>query len=330
MSDQYKILTSVTFSHEYNMNAGAAFMKPLLAKGEAAKLSGMGLFFKATAGGFCLIYNASLFNREDLLSAGDTNTLSDAALEKAALLRVQPLSDRLVVHIDLWLNDDRFFNYTAYDGGKGSFQNISASVFYFTNTRRSATLTNGAALLHREAYASVQDQRAVKDVNSKDKDGKPDFDPRVHYPARFFSKPFGTITLKLLPFLKEQYAIRFDNKRSLWKYIIVTEELGRLLDDVMDAPAKLAIVNIADEKAFNDPVYTVAERGRRLITFTSKDPLPAMAMPDQKFRMVSNYDAANKSKWREIIRLLPTADAGSVSRMAADSTDEQNYSEIYL
>ncbi|MBS1635990.1 MAG: hypothetical protein JST26_08700 [Bacteroidetes bacterium] len=193
----------------------------------------------------------------------------------------------------LKLEDPSFFNYTAIQPSS-----LTSSVFYFQNPRSS---DRAAPELHVGDYVSGADMRALSDLDTA-----------------FFVKPFGLIDIQLYKDLPEMFFIRFLEKSTYWRYLLVSDHLREL-----SAPA-VASADIV----FKGPSELILPDNKKAIAFESVERIPLSQRSKQTFQLLENFDIAQR-KGRVILRVLPVPDIHIISSVKKEER-EHEYSEIIL
>lgn len=189
----------------------------------------------------------------------------------------------------LSLRDALFFNYTD-----ATAKDVGSSVFFFQN-RESAS-----SLLHASDYAGSADIVPVKEL-----------------PYPFFNKPFALIALQLNKVKTEEYTLRFREKSTYWRYLLVSDHLREL--------HKPAVLN--GSVVFKGPVDIELPNKKHALAFESESPVSIRQRSDKTFQLVENYDA-DSNKGKTVIRTLPHPDINLVSKL--NSSDVKEYSEIMI
>ncbi len=191
----------------------------------------------------------------------------------------------------LSLNDPLFFNYTAVDAA-----DIGTSVFYFHNhdpIQRSSSL-------HASEYAGAADLVEAKEL-----------------PQQFFTKPFGLIEIRLDHLQTEEYVIRFREKSTYWRYLLVSDHLRELHQP--------AVLN--GSVVFKGPVEIELPGNRTALAFESGIPVSIRQRSEKTFQLVENYDA-DSNKGKTVIKALPHPDINIISKLTTQ--DSKEYSEIVI
>lgn len=200
------------------------------------------------------------------------------------------LASAQVLTFTLSLKDTLFFNYTDV-----AATDIGTSVFFFRNDA-----TPGSASLHASDFAGSADVVPVKDLA---------------YP--FFNKPFAVIELQLNTMRAEEYVIRFREKSTYWRYLLVSDHLREL--------QKPAVLN--GTVTFKGPVDIELPNRKRALAFESDSPVSIRQRSDKTFQLVENYDA-DSNKGKTVIKMLPHPDINVISKL--NSSDIKEYSEIMI
>jgi hypothetical protein len=191
----------------------------------------------------------------------------------------------------LSLNDPLFFNYTAIEA-----TDIGTSVFYFHNHDPVARSSS----LHASEYAGAEDIIPVKDL-----------------PQHFFNKPFALVEIQLNHLHTEEYLIRFKEKSTYWRYLLVSDHLREL--------HKPAVLN--GSVVFKGPVEIELPGKRMALAFESGIPVSIRQRSEKTFQLVESYDA-DSNKGKTVIKALPHPDINIISKL--NTQDRKEYSEIVI
>jgi hypothetical protein len=189
------------------------------------------------------------------------------------------------------LNDPLFFNYTAVEAA-----DIGTSAFYFHNHDQAGRSSS----LHASEYAGAEDIVPAKDL-----------------PYQFFNKPFALIDIRLDLLDTEDYLIRFREKSTYWRYLLVSDHLREL-----DKPAVLN-----GSVVFTGPVEIELPGKRTALAFESGIPVSIRQRSEKTFQLVENYDA-DTNKGKTVIKALPHPDINIISKL--NTQDSKEYSEIVI
>jgi hypothetical protein len=189
------------------------------------------------------------------------------------------------------LNDALFFNYTAVEAA-----DIGTSVFYFHN--QDPALRSSS--LHASEYAGAEDLVSAKDL-----------------PQQFFTKPFALIEIRLNDVYTGDYEIRFKEKSTYWRYLLVSDHLRELHQP--------AVLN--GSIVFTGPVEIELPGKRTALAFESVIPVSIRQRSEKTFQLVENYDA-DSNKGKTVIKTLPHPDINIVSKL--NGQDSKEYSEIVI
>jgi hypothetical protein len=199
------------------------------------------------------------------------------------------ISDTDTLKFIVKLNDPLLFNYTSVET-----DNILQRIFYFHNR-----ITNNQ-LLHAGEFVQENDLVAREDVASE-----------------LFVKPFAVIEIQLSKVKTEQYFIRFKEKASYWRYLLVSDHLKTLTNP--------AIINPFIQ--FNGPKEIVLPNNVKAVSFVSDIPISIKQRAEKQFQLVENYDRSTQ-KGKVIIRNLPHPNVNIISKLGTDQ--DVKYSEIII
>lgn len=206
-----------------------------------------------------------------------------------ARTREAVLAQALDLRFSIALSDPYFFNYTDLDQ-----KDMAGSLCYFNNT--------GGAM-HTGDYVTCSDVATVKSVNGES-----------------FVKPFGLIDIRISNGLPEQYSIRFREKATYWRYLVISQHLRDL-----NNPAVLG-----SKGSFKGPETMVLPDKRNALAFVSADPIGIKESGNDTFQLVENYDAA-AGKYKVVLKTLPVPDVRAISALQPrDAAAAYGYSEIFI
>lgn len=239
--------------------------------------------------------SASAIQRNGLLFKPLKNgftVLYESVMAGKPRTREAALEQALELRFVITLNDPYFFNYTALNA-----TDLTGSLCYFNN------ISHPAGALHAGEFASEQEVVTVKSVNGES-----------------FVKPFGLIDIRLSAGLPEQYTIRFRERSTYWRYLVISQHLKEL-----NSPAVLG-----NNHPFKGPEPMVLPDRRSALAFVSVNPISIKESGNDTFQLVENYDPA-AGKYKVVLKTLPLPDVRAISRLQPrDAAGEYSYSEIFI
>lgn len=227
---------------------------------------------------------------------GGFRILYETNFNGTARSRESYLEDILHCSFKLNLNDKSFYNYTALDNS-----DISKNVFYFQNVLHGSDGLRPS--LHAEEFVSSNDLKPLNET-----------------PEQYFIKPFAILDLQLAPELPENYSLKFKAKETIWRYILLSDDLKSL-----DKPA---VIDHAGTDLFNGP-QVLQFHGIEGIVFSSKKPISFAERSIQNFQLVENYDP-DTGKYKVLMRALPQANPDLITSITDNNLENNNYSEIFI
>lgn len=198
-------------------------------------------------------------------------------------------SDRLL-RFTVRMHDPLFYNYTSL-----STPDISNSIFLFNNVFGSKE-----SRLHPGEYVELTDIISVKNIKEN-----------------YFTKPFAIIEIYLEKVDTKEYVIRFKEKYTYWRYLLVSDHLKELNNP--------AVIN--DSVIFNGPEKIILPDKRTALAFESTIPIGIKERSERAFQLVENYDAVTK-KGKTITKALPHPDVNLISKI--NNNEQKEYSEIII
>jgi hypothetical protein len=148
-----------------------------------------------------------------------------------------------------------------------------------------------------------------------------------YYPQAIWKKPLGIVELftdELNRLYKANgkvdYAICFDNRKTTWKYFLVSQVFQKF--------DQLSIINKAKEQVFLPPQRQLLYQNTNALVFESKSKIPLSELSDDNFQLVNHFDPVTRSG-KVILKSLAKATS---QQLFSDSskTAENVYSHIYL
>ena len=206
------------------------------------------------------------------------------------------LSSNAILRFVLTLKDPLFYNYTDL-----TITDLSSVLFHFHNLSGNSDRHASKANLYNGDAVSTADTIDL-----------------VSFGTDFFVKPFGVIDIQLDQVNSGELYIRFREKATYWRYLLVSEHLREL-----NAPA------ISDgHMIFKGPAKVVLPNRTEVLAFESVEPLVLAQRSKHEFQLLENFDQETK-KGRTILRRLPTPDINLISALPKGEP-EATYSEIIL
>ncbi|WP_372948266.1 hypothetical protein [Mariniphaga sp.] len=148
-----------------------------------------------------------------------------------------------------------------------------------------------------------------------------------HYNKAVWKKPFAVVELfpkQLFNQFKEngkvEYAINFSNRKTVWKYFLVSPVYNKFKN--------LSIINKGKEEVFNSLQIQQIQANIEALVFESKNKIPLAEQSDDYFQLVDNYSAGN-GKSKIVLKNLPRASAEQLYVDEA-KTNETFYSHIFI
>lgn len=215
---------------------------------------------------------------------------------------VQPVYDQIVIP---GFNSGDDYRFTNAAGNEIYSQNISPSI------------KNGSS------FNIFNLQQGLILFHSKENDVKKYY----HYSNAVWKKPFAVLEIfpgKLYHQFKEngkvEYVINFSNRKTIWKYFLVSPVYNKFNN--------LSIINKAKEQVFSSPEKQSVHPETDALVFESKNKIPLAEHTDEVFQLVDNYSAGN-GKGKIVLKNLPGASAGQLYR-SEPITNETFYSHIFI
>jgi hypothetical protein len=157
--------------------------------------------------------------------------------------------------------------------------------------------------------------------------GKKEVKKFYHYPKAVWRKPFAVVELfpgEIFNQFKDkgkvEYAINFSNRKTIWKYFLVSPVYKNFKN--------LNIINKGKELVFNSPQKQLINKNYEALVFESKSKIPLAEQSDENFQLVDNYDAAN-GKGKPVLKNLAKASPEQLYRDETKS-NEFIYSHIFI
>lgn len=148
-----------------------------------------------------------------------------------------------------------------------------------------------------------------------------------YYPKAIWKKPLGTVELFFDELNRQyrangkiNYVICFDNRKTTWKYFLVSQVFQKFNN--------LSIINKAKEQVFLPPQKQLVFQNTNALVFESKIKIPLAELSDENFQLVENYDPVTRSG-KIILKSLAKATSEQLFSDALKS-GENVYSHIYI
>jgi hypothetical protein len=357
MKTLYRELFSVTFRHDYFADADFTGITALPDEACHNTLINNELLFKKRPTGFTILYNELAFGRKR--STGEVINglpqlrfvlqLTDNNFYNYTTLNPAWATWRTFTNPTLWAETAKlareikaalaekyelFTGYSIYKVSIAETQpitNINNCSFLFTN--KPALLRGYLTLAHKKNGGRINTALpipaeninnlhggqyvAVKDVveNSLDTTFEKE-------------KQFGEIIIDCVENLKTNYYIRFRNKKSCWRYILISNYVKKL-----ELPEILSVTANNSEKAFLKQLTNkILSTNEDIVVFTSikQYPLCHTFSSTQLFSLV-NMNASGNGNYTVVKRVLPTPDVNAISNALPQAMDSLNvFSDIFL
>ena len=207
------------------------------------------------------------------------------------------ISEILDCKFNASLIDRSFYNYTEIES-----DDISKKILHF--------------------YNAATDEAKLRDsVHSSDFVSENDLKPFNEFPEPYFVKPFAVLDLRIAPGLPENYTISFKAKETIWRYVLMSEDLLSLNNP--------AILDSTGTEPFEGPEL-LKFSGTSGLAFKSKQAISFADRSAQNFQLVENYDA-DTGRYKVVMRALPKANPEIITLIKSDNTlENNNYSEIFI
>ena len=215
---------------------------------------------------------------------------------------VQPVYDQIVIP---GFNSGDDYRFTNAAGNEIYSQNISPSI-QNAGSFNISNLEQGLILFH-----------------SKENDVKKFY----HYSNAVWKKPFAVLEIfpgKLFHQFEEkgkvEYAINFSNRKTIWKYFLVSPVYNKFKN--------LSIINKGKEQVFSSPEKQSVHPESDALVFESKNKIPLAEHSEEIFQLVDNYSAGN-GKGKIVLKNLPGASADQLY-LSETISDDTFYSHIFI
>jgi len=253
-----------------------------------------GMVFTPTASTQLLFLNNGLFYKA---FPGGFRIVFDSNFNGSIRSREDLISDILECKFIASLTDKSFYNYTNIE-----CVDISKKILHFYNV--SADEAKLRDSVHSGDFVSESDLKLVSEFTEP-----------------YFVKPFAVLDLRLAPGLPESYKISFKAKETIWRYILMSEDLQSLNNP--------AILDNTGTEPFYGPEL-LKFSGISGLAFKSKQAISFTERSAQNFQLVENYDAES-GRYKVVMRALPKANPEMISLIESENRlENNNYSEIFI
>lgn len=342
MRQIYSHILTFWFKHRYFSDELLKSVDITLAEGSQRTITNLEIIIKPFAGGFNMLTS----NPELLNTLGDSNPLQiylfskDPQYVNYTELPSYNLSDKLLYFNNLSAisdTDSRNFllHPTKYASkndvilishGKINIPDYQPGIPYRFSDAKGNEIPSGSVTQSPNNtgsfFISGIDQGLVHIFS-----GNNEILKVYYYPKPIWKKPLGTIEL----FIDElnnhyrangkfDYAICFDNRKTTWKYFLVSQVYQKFNN--------LSIINKAKEQVFLPPQKQLILQNTNALVFESKIKIPLAELSDENFQLVDNYDPVNRSG-KVILKSLTKATS---EQLFSDTskTGENVYSHIFI
>lgn len=228
---------------------------------------------------------------------GGFRIVFDTNFNNSSRSREDLISDLPDCRFTATLSDTNFYNYTSIEGS-----DIGKKIFHFSNAEANESLLKTS--IHLGDFVSESDLKALTEIDEP-----------------FFVKPFAILDLRIAPGLPESYSLNFKAKETIWRYVLMSEDLQSL-----NSPA---IIDNNGTEPFDGPEL-LKFSGIEGLAFKSKQAISFSERSSQNFQLVENYDAET-GRYKVVMRALPKANPEMISLIKSDNPIENNnYSEIFI
>lgn len=253
-----------------------------------------GLAFTPSSATQLLFLNNGLFFKS---YPGGFRIVFDTNFNGSSRTREELISFIIDCRFTASLIDNNFYNYTAIETN-----DISKKVFHFYNSTAGETSLNTS-------------------IHSGDFVAESDLKPVAEFAETYFVKPFAILDILIAPGLPESYTLNFKAKETIWRYVLMSEDLLSLNNP--------AILDSTGTEPFEGPEL-LKFSGTTGLAFKSKQAISFADRSAQNFQLVENYDA-DTGRYKVVMRALPKANPAMISLINSDNTIENNnYSEIFI
>ena len=202
-----------------------------------------------------------------------------------------------IFHFWVCIDDPHFLNYTElYDYKEAK------NIFNFENNHNNYS-ESGINYLHPGKVVDINCLTGIENINLSTK-----------------KNIFALITLAFKGGLKNNFSVRFETKKTYWKYIFIGEHLSDLKNP--------CIINKDSSDQFSGPEPVTLANNKKAITFTSKAPIAFAEIYRNYFKLVERDDSGSKQQ-KILFDKLPHPDINTLS-IISTSNEHKNISEIYI
>ena len=342
MKQIYSHILTFWFKHRYFSDELFKSVDISLAEGSQRTIANLELIIKPFAGGF----NVLTSNPELLTASNGSIPLhiylfsKDPQYVNYTELPSYNLNEELLYFNNLSVTSDpdsrKFLLHPAKYASKNnivriSYGKISIPDYQPENTYRFTDATGNeipsASVTHApnkagSFFISGTEQGLVRIFSAND-----EILNVYYYPETIWKKPLGTLEL-FIGELGRQYqangkldfAICFDNRKTTWKYFLVSQVYQKFNN--------LSIINKAKEQVFFPPQKQIVHQNTNALVFESKNKIPLAELSDENFQLVDQYDPVNRSG-KVILKSLARATSEQLFSDGSKS-GEHVYSHIFI
>ena len=253
-----------------------------------------GLAFTPSSSTQLLFLNYGLFFKT---YPGGFRIVFDTNFNGSTRNREDLISDILECKFNASLTDTSFYNYTEIEG-----TDISKKILHFYNAAAGEVKLRDS--VHSGEFVSASDLKLINE-----------------FAEPYFVKPFAVLDLRLAPGLPENYTISFKAKETIWRYVLMSEDLQSLNNP--------AILDSTGTEPFEGPEL-LKFSGTSGLAFKSKQAISFTEISTQNFQLVENYDSET-GRYKVVMRALPKANPEMITLIKNENTlENNNYSEIFI
>ena len=342
MRQIYSHILTFWFKHRYFNDELFRSVDISFAEGSQKLINDLGIIIKPFSGGF----NVLALNPELLDSQNDIHPLQIYLYSKDPLyinyteLPQYDLRNKLLYFNNLSIHaEPKNEQYLLHQSKFASIDNViqicqgrieipeydSRIKCRFTDASGNEISSESVAQARNESksfFISGIDQGLVRIFSANDELLK-----AYYYPLALWKKPMGVIELFAGELFKRfqtegklDYAICFDNRKTKWKYFLVSPVYQKFKN--------LSIINKAKEQIFNPPKDQIVHQNTQVLVFESIHKIPLTEFSGENFQLVENYDPVKRTS----IPVLKTLAKASPEQLfsATSKADENVYSHIYI
>lgn len=357
MKTLYRELFSVTFTHDYFADADFTGITALPDEDCRNTLINNELLFKKRSTGFTILYNELAFgskkSAEEVINGLPqlrfVLQLTDNNFYNYTALNPEWATWRTFTNPNLWTETAKlareiktalaekyelFAGYNIYKVSIAETQPITSinnCSFLFTN--KPALLRSYLKLAHNKNSARINTAlptpaENTNNLHSGQYVAVKDFEENRLDTTLKKEKKFGEIIIDCLENFKTNFYIRFRNKKSYWRYILISKYVKNL-----ELPEILSVTANNSEKAFLKQLTNkILATNEDIVVFTSikQYPLCHTFSSTQLFSLV-NINASGNGNYTVVKSVLPTPDVNTISNALPQVVDSLNvFSDIFL